>query len=246
MGKNKDKPKPSGEADGDSKPWAALIGGVFVVLAACVTGGFALWNTVIARNGATQITAGISIEIFRLHDSGSGSSGSPIRQSLASGLPFDAAGNLNLQIWVTAPASERPTLIWIDTEGKAQQFALKESEELDTRRRYIWPAPNKFGKVEGPAGTEVILACSKAGTPPSLRDLSLDTPTTPWPAPPSTAILNFNNADVKLDDLRGPAKSPPSKADYLERVRELQNQLAGRGIKVAGIAFARTTSPSKP
>ena len=110
-------------------------------------------NLVTSSIAATplQAVAKLVISVFRNNQ----------KDDLLNVTPVRSGDEINVKI--TLGSGLRPTLFWLDTEGKLWTFHLPTSTpNLERTETYFWPGADRFQPVGGPAGTELILVCVAA------------------------------------------------------------------------------------
>ncbi|MBI4600447.1 MAG: protein kinase [Planctomycetes bacterium] len=177
-----------------------------------------------ASGGAAAI--GIQLAVTRGADS----------PRLADALPLRNGDEIRVRF--ETPAGLEVALFWLDTEGKLHDLPAVEAGGEGSGRAVVYPRPGFTVPLEGPPGTELILACGRAKARPRSEDVSpLLGSGGPWPPLPDGVQLRIDREGARLQGPRGPGAPKPLAGEPLRRAETLRVELSRRFDWFAGVAF---------
>jgi hypothetical protein len=155
---------------------------------------------------------------------------------LADALPLRTGDNLQIRFEV--PRGLEASLFWLDTEGKLHDLPCVEVQTPGPNRILAHPRPDFSVPLEGPPGTELIVACARSKESPRREEVSpLRLPGGPWPPLPPGTILRIDREGPRLHGQRGPGAPKASADSALRRAEELWQELAKTFEWAAALGF---------
>jgi hypothetical protein len=129
------------------------------------------------------------------------------------------------------------TLYLVNARGKLQ--LLEQYPASDRDREIIYPGPGKTRTLQGPPGTEMILAVSGFDGPPFWES---EPEPAAWPALPSNAVVHLQMDRVEVQEERSrDLGATRDRSDPQERIRqrldELRERLQPKSSFFEGLAF---------
>lgn len=144
-----------------------------------------------------------------------------------------------VQAVVSMPPGLKPTLFWLDTEGKLHSRPVTKAGGSSESDRFLYPGPEKYVSVGGKAGAEFMIVVASPDAAPMADDVKeIIGEGKPFPSLPSRYGLVMARDQVRLISNRGPDEvvSRPD-ASFRERAEIIRQKLAEKYPVVVGIAF---------
>jgi tRNA A-37 threonylcarbamoyl transferase component Bud32 len=151
-------------------------------------------------------------------------------------------GGSELRVEITIPARMYGTLFLVN--GQSRLFRLQDVTAAYQPQPMHYPqADNRSAPLEGPPGSEFVLACVRKAGPPEASMLQewLNSGK-PLPALPAQSVLRLRPGGVRVEqhgrDLGTPRDRPDPEGEVRRRLDELRLRLLGPMDSFDGVVFA--------
>lgn len=214
-----------------ARGWRRTAAGLLALLAASVGGGWVVAR--LTAPAAPPNPAGLQVEIFR---------DDPVPKPVSRALPVKAGDEVHVRTHV--PRRTHVSVYLVNGAGVLTLLAKYSAADID--REEVFPAPGMRAPLTGPAGTEFLIACGRAGGPvPDAEVRRQWEAGGDWPALPPATAVRVRPDRVEWDGERprdlGPARGGPAPAERVRRrLEEFRAGLQQAGVGVGeGVAFGR-------